>query len=206
MSAIIPARMRFEVLERDEFTCQYCGARAPDTILHVDHVVAHSNGGPTSPDNLITACRDCNFGKAGSDLRFVPDHIMERAGNAYERGQAIRAAVRPASREACVPSPPRQAPAEVVEQITSGADALSVSIEAHRLTQAYVAGAIGVSEGYLSLLRSGKRRIPEKLVGPICAATGSNLLRQYRDLQDALAETCERREVDRLATMLREAA
>jgi len=38
------------------------------------------------------------------------------------------------------------------------------------------------------------------------AATGSLLLQQFRDLQDAMAEVTERREVERLAAMLRAAA
>ena len=54
----------------------------------------------------------------------------------------------------------------------------------------------------VSRMASGKRPIPHKLVGPLCAATGSNLLRQYRDLQAALNEVYE---VTRLADLLRAA-
>jgi hypothetical protein len=68
---------------------------------------------------------------------------------------------------------------------------------------AYVAACVGKSESYICLLRTGKRPIPDKLVAPLCAATGSNLLRQYRHLQAALGEVCE---VTVLADMLRRAA
>lgn len=62
--ARVPSRMRFEVLARDRFTCQYCGAQPSDgTSLHVDHMVAFANGGTTTFENLITACAGCNAGK-----------------------------------------------------------------------------------------------------------------------------------------------
>jgi hypothetical protein len=37
----------------------------------VDHVVAVAHGGKTDEDNLVTACRDCNFGKSGKLLEQV---------------------------------------------------------------------------------------------------------------------------------------
>ena len=38
-------KLRFEVFKRDRFTCQYCGAKAPDVILHVDHIHPVAAGG-----------------------------------------------------------------------------------------------------------------------------------------------------------------
>jgi hypothetical protein len=55
--------LRFRVLQRDEFTCRYCGAKAPDVLLEVDHVVPKSKGGTNSFDNFVTACQPCNRGK-----------------------------------------------------------------------------------------------------------------------------------------------
>lgn len=60
----VTKRTRFEILRRDEHTCQYCGAKAPDVTLHIDHVVPVSLGGDDKPSNLVTACKDCNTGKA----------------------------------------------------------------------------------------------------------------------------------------------
>lgn len=34
----VSKRTRFEVLRRDGHICQYCGEKAPDVTLHVDHV------------------------------------------------------------------------------------------------------------------------------------------------------------------------
>jgi hypothetical protein len=59
----ISKRLRFEILRRDEHTCQYCGEKAPDVTLHVDHVVPVTLGGSDKPDNLVAACKDCNLGK-----------------------------------------------------------------------------------------------------------------------------------------------
>lgn len=62
----VPRRLRFEILRRDDFTCRYCGAKAPDVELHVDHVIPVVLGGASIPNNLITACEDCNNGKAST--------------------------------------------------------------------------------------------------------------------------------------------
>lgn len=58
------ADVRFGILERDGFACRYCGARAPDAELVVDHVVPVAAGGTDDPTNLVTACQDCNAGKS----------------------------------------------------------------------------------------------------------------------------------------------
>lgn len=65
-------RKRFEILERDGFTCQYCGAsprRNKSVKLHVDHRLPKKLKGSDNEDNLITACEYCNLGKA---QRFYP--------------------------------------------------------------------------------------------------------------------------------------
>lgn len=63
-------RTRWFVLQRDNFTCQYCGQKAPDVVLAVDHKGAKALGGDDSPDNLVACCTACNLGK--SDVRFAP--------------------------------------------------------------------------------------------------------------------------------------
>lgn len=61
-------KIRFEVFKRDSFTCQYCGSKAPDAILEVDHIVPVIEGGTNDILNLITSCRDCNRGKSKTKL------------------------------------------------------------------------------------------------------------------------------------------
>jgi hypothetical protein len=65
MSTRTPLRngLRFEVLQRDNFTCRYCGRKAPEVKLHIDHVHPISEGGTNDIDNLVTACQECNSGK-----------------------------------------------------------------------------------------------------------------------------------------------
>ncbi len=61
-------RTRFEVFKRDKFTCQYCGKKAPDVVLHCDHVEPKSKGGSDEMLNLLTACDACNGGKGAVRL------------------------------------------------------------------------------------------------------------------------------------------
>lgn len=64
-------KVRFEVLKRDGFRCQYCG-RSPKNdetvVLHVDHIIPKSRGGAFTKDNLTTACSVCNVGKGNMEL------------------------------------------------------------------------------------------------------------------------------------------
>lgn len=64
----IPKKLRFDVLHRDGFTCQYCGAMPPAVVLHLDHRIAVAKGGLDTFENLITACAPCNIGKGVTDL------------------------------------------------------------------------------------------------------------------------------------------
>lgn len=56
--------LRYDVLRRDNFRCQICGATQEDGVkLHVDHIVPVSRGGRTEMGNLRTLCERCNMGK-----------------------------------------------------------------------------------------------------------------------------------------------
>ncbi|MCC6811836.1 MAG: HNH endonuclease [Deltaproteobacteria bacterium] len=67
-------RKRTAVFDRDKYTCQYCGARAPEVELHVDHIIPCSFGGPSELFNLVTACQSCNLSKS-NDISRNPDHM-----------------------------------------------------------------------------------------------------------------------------------
>jgi hypothetical protein len=84
-------RVRFEVFKRDKFTCGYCGRHPPDVLLHVDHITAVANGGTDDPLNLVTACSDCNLGKAAVRLTSVAPSLEAQAEDALERAEQIRA-------------------------------------------------------------------------------------------------------------------
>ena len=61
-------KIRFEVFKRDNFTCQYCGRKAPDVVLEVDHITPVAKGGQNNIMNLITSCMECNRGKGKNVL------------------------------------------------------------------------------------------------------------------------------------------
>jgi len=61
-------QLRYDVLKRDNFTCQKCGATAKDGVkLHVDHIIPVYKGGKTTMSNLQTLCERCNIGKGTKD-------------------------------------------------------------------------------------------------------------------------------------------
>lgn len=61
--------LRWAVLIRDNFTCQYCGQKAPNVKLEVDHVVSVEDGGYDTLENLKTSCWACNRGRSGLSIQ-----------------------------------------------------------------------------------------------------------------------------------------
>ena len=57
---------RFNLFLRDEFCCQYCGAKGDLTF---DHVLPRSRGGITSWENVVAACSPCNLRKGSRTLK-----------------------------------------------------------------------------------------------------------------------------------------
>jgi 5-methylcytosine-specific restriction endonuclease McrA len=68
----ISQKLRFFILKRDKFKCQYCGASA-ETI---DHMVSDYDGGKTVPENLVAACWPCNVGKGKTSI--YPGQLKRR--------------------------------------------------------------------------------------------------------------------------------
>lgn len=61
----ISLSLRYDVLKRDNFTCQVCGRTISDGAkLEVDHRVPIAKGGKSTMDNLWTLCFECNRGKS----------------------------------------------------------------------------------------------------------------------------------------------
>lgn len=69
-------KTRFEVFKRDSFTCQYCGNKAPEVTLEVDHIKPVAKSGDNNLINLITSCFDCNRGK--SDRTLDDNAVIEK--------------------------------------------------------------------------------------------------------------------------------
>ena len=64
---------RFNLFLRDEFSCQYCGAKGDLTF---DHVLPRSRGGVTSWENVVAACSPCNLRKGSRTLKQSGLHLM----------------------------------------------------------------------------------------------------------------------------------
>jgi 5-methylcytosine-specific restriction endonuclease McrA len=64
------------VLNRDKFTCAYCGKRAST----VDHVHPKAKKGPHDWTNVVAACKKCNSKKADNTL----EHMQEMYGDKWK--------------------------------------------------------------------------------------------------------------------------
>lgn len=73
-------RLRPLVLDRDGFTCRYCGGPATT----VDHVIPRSKGGQNTLENLVAACKRCNLSKGD---RQAPSQRPRRAPQTGWQGQ-----------------------------------------------------------------------------------------------------------------------
>ena len=56
-------KIRLQVLQRDAYTCAYCG----DVANEVDHIYPKVKGGEDTLDNLVAACRKCNLRKGARE-------------------------------------------------------------------------------------------------------------------------------------------
>lgn len=64
--ALMTPKLREEIKQRDEYTCQHCGnsiSKEPNLLLEIDHIKPLSKGGLTTSDNLQTLCWKCNRSK-----------------------------------------------------------------------------------------------------------------------------------------------
>lgn len=73
-------RLRAEVFERDNYTCQICGYAAGEHYadgelvkLEADHIIPLADNGQTTVDNLQTLCSRCNAGKKSVAAYSVKD-------------------------------------------------------------------------------------------------------------------------------------
>jgi len=88
----ISKKTRFEVFERDDFRCRYCGRTPFDdgVILEADHAISKKDGGNDEKQNLVTSCFDCNRGKSKKSI--APKiNIKEQLKHSKEQLEQIRA-------------------------------------------------------------------------------------------------------------------
>lgn len=95
---------------------------------------------------------------------------------------------------------PARADEKTVRMCDTEQDAIKVSILMSRKEQLKIAELMGISEAYLSLIKSGARPLTNRLLPLFCSATGWDVVRQYRAMRAGMriAEGASR-EADRLA-------
>lgn len=76
---------RINVLTRDGFTCQYCGAHNSSRKLNYDHVLPRAKGGKTHWENIVSACYTCNEKKRDR----TPEQAGMRLRNRPHRPKAL---------------------------------------------------------------------------------------------------------------------
>lgn len=83
---------------------------------------------------------------------------------------------------------PLDAPARVLRQVESARMAMRLSLQTCGIKHSAIAAQIELSPGYFSKLVNELMPMPEWFALAFCYATGSNLLRQYLALAEALEE------------------
>lgn len=68
--------LRRELMDRDKWTCRYCGEVVTAMTATLDHIVPQSRGGPNTPENLTTACLTCNSIKSGRTYEEAAPEIL----------------------------------------------------------------------------------------------------------------------------------
>ena len=92
----ISKRLRFEVFKRDNFTCTYC--RSKNNEITIDHVMPVALGGLDTPENLVTACIDCNAGKTSTAPN--SDLVSDTSKNAAAQTEAFKEELKKATADA----------------------------------------------------------------------------------------------------------
>ena len=83
----IPAKLRLQVIDRDNGRCRVCGIGDRDA-LQADHIIPESKGGKTSLDNLQALCSVCNNRKQNTVVELSVREPVEGFGDYNEVMQA----------------------------------------------------------------------------------------------------------------------
>lgn len=57
---------KFVIAYRNNFTCQFCGAKVDHDDVEIDHMVPSSMGGSDNLENFACACKKCNQAKSAT--------------------------------------------------------------------------------------------------------------------------------------------
>jgi 5-methylcytosine-specific restriction endonuclease McrA len=69
---------RHNIFERDKNTCQYCGRVFDRNDLNLDHVIPRDRGGPTTWENIVCSCIECNTRKGNQTPAEAGMHLIRK--------------------------------------------------------------------------------------------------------------------------------
>ena len=69
---------RRSVFARDDYQCQYCGQTFERKDLNLDHVIPRDRGGPTTWENIVCSCIECNTHKANRTPQEAGMHLVRK--------------------------------------------------------------------------------------------------------------------------------
>jgi 5-methylcytosine-specific restriction endonuclease McrA len=75
---------KFEVFNRDQYTCQYCGRQTRELTL--DHVTPRRRGGKHTWENVVSACIPCNRRKGGHTPSEVGMRLLRQPRSPHNDG------------------------------------------------------------------------------------------------------------------------
>jgi len=98
---------------------------------------------------------------------------------------------------------PRNADERTLRLCLSEQDAIVASVVLSGLTYREIAERMGVSKSIVNAWAKGERSLTDRRTTAFCNATGTNLVRQHRDLERALREAAGRTKArDRIAAIV----
>jgi hypothetical protein len=161
---------------------------------------------------------DANFQVVGHGKNFCPNRVANTSEHQPTRrnGGSIEGLHDMKQRQftwlSAMPAP-TDAPSQLLAMCTNEADAIQVALRAcagRRRSQSQLAAQMGISKSYLSEIKAGDKPMPEWMVRPFASLTGSNIVQQYRDLQEALRIVSQKPtqsdRINRMARLLEQAA
>lgn len=86
----IPKRIRELVYAKCGGHCAYCGREIAYKDMQVDHIKAQYKGGTDEAENLLPACRMCNFRKQTLSVEQFRREIKDQCNGLFERSFQAR--------------------------------------------------------------------------------------------------------------------
>jgi HNH endonuclease len=119
-----------QILERDEYRCQYCGLDGRASFenamaMSVDFVVPRARKGKKDPHNLVACCRSCNMIKGKHIYRSFDE---AKAFVLKRRAELLKAWERTASHSAAKAAKGPEAHTRAAEPVKAKAAAAAASV------------------------------------------------------------------------------